>query len=117
MVGTNTYMVAVGLQHQFSSDSQLIMLLKDMKRRNDEFYHHNKQDKKYDMDSYISNGSVENDIANRYELQDIVSANYIVFALDFIRDMRRVLHRWQTTTALVENSHNSQPMEFALRVG
>lgn len=117
MVGTNTYMAVVGLQHQLNSENQLIMLLKDMKRRNDEFYHHNKHGKKYDVDSYICNGSLENDIANRYELNDIVSANYIVFALDFIRDMRRVLHRWKTSTALVENSHNSQPMKFALRVG
>lgn len=116
MVGTNTYMAAVGLQHQHGPERQLVMLLREIKRRNKESYSYNKLDKKSDIDSYSS--SKDNDLADGYELYDVISANYVIFALDFIRDMRQILYRRQTATLTsLENVHISQPSHFTLRVG
>lgn len=109
MVGTNTYMAAVGLQHQHEPEHQLLLLLKEIKQRNNETCHYNNKDEKDDID---------NDLANGYELYDILSAYYVKFALDFIRDMRRVLyHQRPSAMTTVGNSYNSQPTQFTLRVG
>jgi len=116
MVGTNTYMAAVGLQHQHGPEHQLVMLLREMKQRNKEFYSYNKLNKRSDIDSYSS--SKDNDPVDGYELYDVISANYVIFALDFIRDMRQILYRQQTAALTsVGSVHISQPSHFTLRVG
>lgn len=109
MLGTNTYMAAVGLQHHDGPEHQQVMLLKEMKQRCGESCNIDSQERKNDVD---------NDLENEYELYDVISANYVTFALDFIRDMRRALHRQRTATMTpVGNSHNSQPTQYVLRVG
>lgn len=116
MVGTNTYMVAVGLQHQHGPERQLVMLLREMKRRNKGTFNNNEQDKNSDIDSRT--GSRNNDPVDGYELYDVISANYVIFALDFVQDMRRILHHKQTTELTpVGNVHISEPSQFTLRVG
>lgn len=106
MVGTNTYMAAVGLQHQHESEHQLLMLLKEIKQRNNETCHYNNKDEKDDRDNNLVNG---------YELYDVLSAYHVIFALDFICDMRRILYQQQSSIITpVGNSFNSQ---FTLRVG
>lgn len=116
MVGTNTYMAAVGLQHQHGPERQLVMLLREMKRRNKESNSCNKLDKKSNIDSH--NSIRDYDPVDGYEIYDVISANYVIFALDFIRDMRRILYRQQTASLTsVENVHVSQPSQFFLRVG
>lgn len=116
MIGTNTYMVAVGLQHQHGPERQLVMLLREMKRRNKGTCNNNEQDKKSDIESRT--GSRDNDPLDGYELYDVISANYVIFALDFVQDMRRILHRKQTTELIpVGNIHISEPSQFTLRVG
>jgi hypothetical protein len=97
-------MAAVGLQHQHESEHQLLMLLKEIKQRNNETSQYNNKDEKDDID---------NNLANGYELYDVLSAHHVIFALDFICNMRRILYR-QQSSVMTPNSCNSQ---FALRVG
>jgi len=109
-------MIAVGLQHQHGPEREMLMQLREMKRRHKESC--NGQNKKSNIDSYNSRSNIDNELSNGYELYDVISANYIIFALDFIRDMRRTLHLQQTAVATtVANSHISQPTKFTLRVG
>lgn len=113
MVGTNTYMAAIGLQHQHETEHQLLMILKEIKQRNNEACQFNNKDEKYDNDF-----DVDQDLASGYELNDILSAYYVVYALDFVRDMRRVLHRQRSSIMpSLGNSYNSQSTQFTLRVG
>lgn len=111
-MGTDTYMVAVGLQQQHEPEYLLCMLREKMRQRN------NDHDGKNNVNSFNKNGDIDNNITNGYELYDVISANYIIFALDFIRDMRRVLHRqWTLSMTPVGNLQNSQPTHLTLRVG
>lgn len=119
MIGTETYMAAVGLQYSHKPDHQLLMLLNEMKQRNKESCHYNDRDKKNNINSCIGNEvSVVSNLENVYELHNMISANYVIFALDFVRDMRRALHRRQAAVVTpVGYSHNSQPTQFTLQVG
>lgn len=118
MLGTNTYMAAVGLQHHDGPKRRQVMLLKDMKERCDESCNFDGQETKNYVENYHVGDDIDNDLENEYELYNIISANYITFALDFIREMRRALHRQQTETVTpVGSSNNSQPSQFVLRVG
>lgn len=103
-------MAAVGLQHRHEPERQLLILLNDMKRRIKESCYKNNQDNKNDIDSDI------NDLENGYEIYDIIAANYVIFALDFILKMRRALHHRQTSmiNSVGQNSHLNQ---FTLRIG
>lgn len=108
-------MVAVGLQHQHRPERELVMLLKEIKKRNQESYSHNEPVKK----NGISNQNVDNnDSLDGCTPYDFISASYVNFALDFICDMRRALHRQQIKVLTpVENMHIVQPSRFTLRVG
>lgn len=119
MIGTETYMAAVGLQYPHKPDYQLLMLLNEMKQKNKESCHYNDRDKKNNIDNHNEGGvSVVNNLENLFELHNMISANYVIFALDFVRDMRRVLHRRQAAVVTpVGYSHNSQPTQFTLQVG
>lgn len=103
-------MAAVGLQHHHEPEQQLLILLNDIKRRNKESCCNSNQDNKIDIDSNI------NDLKNGYESYDVVSANYVIFALDLILKMRRALHRRQSSmiNSIGQNSH---PNQFTLRIG
>lgn len=115
MLGHNTYMAAVGLQHHDGPKRRQVMLLKDMKKRCDESCNFDKQETKNFIENYHVEENVDNDLENEYELYNIISANYITFALDFIQEMRRVLHRQQTTMLTPVGSSNTS--KFILRVG
>lgn len=118
MLGTNTYMAAVGLQHHDGPKRRQVMLLKDMKERCEESCNFDGQETKNFVENYHVGEDVDNDLENEYELYNIISANYITFALDFIREMRRALHRQQTATVTPVGSSNiSHPTQFVLRVG
>lgn len=118
MLGTNTYMAAVGLQHHDGPKRRQVMLLKDMKERCDKSCNFDGQETKNYVENYHVGEDVDNDLENEYELYNIISANYIIFALDFIREMRRALHHQQTEMVTpVGSSNNSQPTQFVLRVG
>jgi len=112
-------MAAVGLQYPHKPDHQLLMLLNEIKQRNKESCHNSDRDKKNNIDSCNGSGvSVVNNLENVFELHNMISANYVIFALDFIRDMRRALHRRQAAVVTpVGYSHNSQPTQFILQVG
>lgn len=103
-------MAAVGLQHRHESERELLVLLNDLKRRYKESFHNNNRDNKMDIDNYNTN-----DLENRCDLYDIISANYVVFALDFILNIRRALHRRQST--MITSIGNSHPTDFTLRIG
>jgi len=110
-------MAAVGLQHHDGPKRRQVMLLKDMKERCDESCNFDRQETKNYVENYSVGEDVENNLENEYELYNIISANYITFALDFIREMRRALHRQQTEMVTPVSSNNSQATQFVLRVG
>lgn len=111
MVGTDTYMVAVGLQQDHEPERLLCMLREKMRQRNIE------QDGTTNINSINRNEDMGNDITNGYELYNIISANYIVFALDFIRDMRHILNRQCAVSTPIRNFPNLNPTQLTLRVG
>jgi len=111
-------MAAVGLQHLDGPKRRQVMLLKDMKQRCDESCIFDNQERKNDDETNNIREDFDDDLENEYELFDVISANYVTFALDFIREMRRTLHRQQTSTLTpVGNSHNLKSSQFVLRVG
>ncbi|XP_025196837.1 uncharacterized protein LOC112595752 [Melanaphis sacchari] len=106
MLGTNTYMAAVGLQHHDGTKRRQVMLLNDTKQKRDESCNFDHQERKND----VENASVSSE--DKIELYNVISANNVTFALDFIQEMHHILHRRQTTTPTING--NSQ---FVLRVG
>lgn len=118
MVGTNTYMAAVGLQHQHRTERQMMIELKDMEHRYNESYLYNKENGENNVGSNNGRADIINNIQNGYQLCDAMAAHYVTFALDFVRDMRRLLHRQRTVTLNpVEKLYNSHTTQFTLRVG
>lgn len=118
MVGTNTYMAAVGLQHQNRTERQMMIELKDMEQRYNKSYQHNNENGEKNTSSNNGRADIINNIQNGYQLCDVMAAHYVTFALDFVRDMRRVLHHQRNATLTpVGNSYNSHATQFTLRVG
>lgn len=112
MVGTDTYMVAVGLQQEHEPEHLLYILREKMRQRNIN------KDGTTNINNFNSNEDMDNDITNGYELYDVISANYVIFALDFIQDMRRVMNRqWAVSMTSVGNLHNLNSTQLNLRVG
>lgn len=118
MLGTNTYMAAVGLQHHDGPIRRQVMLLNETEQKCDESCNLNDQGRKYDFENHSDKENVNVNLKDEIELYNVISANNVIFALDFIREIRRILHCRQTTTLTsVGSSHNSQSTQFVLRVG
>lgn len=106
-------MFVVGLQYHESR--LLVTQREEIRRRNNETCHYNGREKGYDVESYSNSRDIDVTQANGFELYDVVSANHVISALDFVRDMRRTLH--QHLLMPVGSMHNSQSTQFTLQVG
>lgn len=102
-------MVAVGLQRP---EHLLLMQKEEIKQRINGSCHKIDKDRKKNVDC-----TVNNDSRDEFALYDVTSANYVMFALDFVREMRRALHRWQTTLVTSVGNLHLRPPRFTLRVG
>lgn len=105
-------MVAVGLQ---KPEHLLLMQQDEIKQRINGSCYKIDKDRKKNVDCTTNNDS--KDVAYEFALYDVTSANYVIFALDFVREMRRALHRWQTTPVTSVGNLHLRPARFTLRVG
>ncbi|VVC26042.1 Hypothetical protein CINCED_3A010240 [Cinara cedri] len=100
MVGTNTYMAVVGLQRP---EHLLLMQKEEVRQRIKR------------VNCSMDNNTSDRD--NEFGLCDVTSANYVIFALDFVREMRRALHQLQTAPIKSDYHLHLRPTQFTLRVG